>query len=195
MSRRNRRFEIKRKLPFLLLAIAIGLVVFFHRQWRDWLIDDSKYDEIIASAAKKYGIDGRLIKAVIYRESRFEQNARGRAGEIGLMQIMPGSAAVDWTRYYNTGPLNTGMIFSPVLNIEIGTWYLARALKKWGHYKYGTELALCQYNAGERRAEAWKPITYDGDVIERIKIKSTRDYVKTIMDKYRKYCEKGKGDF
>ncbi|MFA7230487.1 MAG: lytic transglycosylase domain-containing protein [Victivallaceae bacterium] len=192
MSRKRRHFEIKRKLLFLLLAVVIGVVVVFHRQWRDWLIDDSKYDEIIASAAKKYGVDGRLIKAVIYRESRFEQNARGRAGEIGLMQIMPGRAAVDWTRYYNTGPLNTGTIFSPVLNIEIGTWYLARALKKWNHYKYATELALCQYNAGERRADEWKPATYDGDVIDRIKIKSTRGYVEAIMDKYRKYREKDK---
>jgi soluble lytic murein transglycosylase len=81
------------------------------------------------------------------------------------------------------------LLFSPSLNIEIGTWYLSRAMKTWRRYKHGTELALCQYNAGRSRAENWKPDSLDGEVLDRIKIKSTRAYVEVIMRKYRKYCK------
>ena len=67
---------------------------------------------------------------------------------------------------------------------------MAKALRRWEKYKYVKELALCQYNAGGKRANAWKPNSYDGTVVDRIKIASTRAYVKSIMAKYKNYCEK-----
>lgn len=169
-------------ITFVLLAFA----VFYYSS----IIDESRYDDIIKKAAKRYNVDSRFIKAVISQESKFNPKARGAAGEIGLMQIMPDGAAVDWARYYKLNKVREGLLFGPELNIEIGTWYLAMALKRWGNYKYARELALCQYNAGGKRANRWKPDTYDGTVVDRIKIKSTRAYVKSIMRKYNKYCEK-----
>jgi soluble lytic murein transglycosylase len=176
-----------RKNIFILagLIIAFALLAFYYSS----RIDESQYDDLIKKAARKYNVDSRLIKAVIYRESKFDPRARGSAGEIGLMQIMPDGAAVDWARYYKIDKVREGLLFGPELNIEIGTWYLSMALKRWKNYKYARELALCQYNAGRKRAENWKPDTYDGTVIDRIKIKSTRAYVESIMRKYEKYCE------
>jgi soluble lytic murein transglycosylase len=176
-----------RKNIFILagLIIAFALLAFYYNS----RIDESRYDDLIKKAAKKYNVDSRLIKAVICRESKFDPRARGSAGEIGLMQIMPDGAAVDWARYYKIDKVREGLLFGPELNIEIGTWYLSMALKRWKNYKYARELALCQYNAGRKRAESWKPDTYDGTVIDRIKIKSTRAYVESIMRKYEKYCE------
>ncbi|MDD5598271.1 MAG: lytic transglycosylase domain-containing protein [Victivallaceae bacterium] len=175
----------KGKYIFALFLVALGILVFYY----NFRIDDTKYDAIIEKTAKKYNLDSRLVKAVIFQESRFDPGARGLHGEIGLMQIMPDGAAVDWAKHYKVDNVREGLLFSPALNIEIGAWYLAEALKRWHKYKYANELALCQYNAGGKRAEAWKPEKYDGEVIDRIKIPSTRAYVKAIIRKYETYCE------
>jgi soluble lytic murein transglycosylase len=176
----------KNKFIFIALLIAFAVLAFYY----SFRIDDSRYDDIIEKTARKYNVDSRLIKAVICRESKFDEKARGSSGEIGLMQIMPKGAAVDWARYYKRDKLSEGILFIPKWNIEIGTWYLAQALKRWKNYKYATELALCQYNAGGKRANAWKPKNYNEPIIDRIKIKSTRAYVKLIMNKYQEYCER-----
>ena len=52
----------------------------------------SPYDELIKEGAEKLGWDWRLLAALIYRESRFNPNARSWAGATGLMQLMPRTA-------------------------------------------------------------------------------------------------------
>jgi soluble lytic murein transglycosylase len=175
----------KQKILITVILAAFCILAFYYSS----RIDDRKYDTLIKKVAKKYNVDSRLIKAVIYQESKFDARVRGAAGEIGLMQIMPKGSVVDWARHYKVPTPREGLLFDPELNIEIGAWYLAKALRRWRNYKYGIELALSQYNAGGTRAEAWKPEKYDSPVIDRIKIKSTRAYVKSIMRKYKDYCK------
>ena len=177
--------EFRKKIFLALFLLGFVALAFYY----SFRIDEDRYDVEIAKAAEKYNIDSRFVKAVIYQESKFDARARGTHGEIGLMQVMPDGAAVDWARYYKRDKLREGLLFNPELNIEIGTWYLARALKRWRKYKHSKELALCQYNAGGKRANAWKPEKYGGAVCDRIKIKSTQAYVKAIMKKYRNYCK------
>jgi soluble lytic murein transglycosylase len=183
--KRNQKNELGKKV-FLAVFLLGFVVLMFYYSFR---IDEDRYDKEIAKAAEKYNVDSRFVKAVIYQESRFDAHARGAHGEIGLMQVMPDGAAVDWARHYKKEKLREGLLFNPELNIEIGTWYLSQALKRWRKYKYSKELALCQYNAGGKRADAWKPEKYDDAVLGRIKIKSTHAYVKAIMKKYRDYCK------
>lgn len=179
-----------RKNIFIIAGLIIVSLIVTLAFYYSFRIDENRYDNLIAKAALKYNVDSRLIKAVISQESKFDPRARGSAGEIGLMQIMPKGSAADWTRYYKIDKVHEGLLFGPELNIEIGTWYLSMALRRWKNYKYAMELALCQYNAGGKRAESWKPNTYDGTVIDRIRIKSTRAYVESVMRKYNKYCDK-----
>ena len=175
-----------------MLAVAGAVLALYYRDViRDLFLDDTKYDHLVVQAARKYGIDSRLVKAVIYRESRFDPSACGKAGEIGLMQIMQKFSVQDWAKEQGVEPPTAGMLYSPHLNIEIGTWYLAKAMTRWRDFKYCTELALCHYNAGDKRAQSWKPESYDGEIMDRIKIKSTKNYVETIMKKYREYCKRG----
>jgi peptidoglycan lytic transglycosylase len=185
LSYKKEKKSNKNKIIFVALLIAFAVLAFYF----SWAPDENRYDAIIEKAAKKYNIDSRFIKAVIFQESKFDARARGTSGEIGLMQIMPKGAAVDWARSQKRENIREGLLFNPKLNIEIGTWYLAKALKRWHNYKYVKELALCQYNAGGKRANTWKPHNYDGTVIDRIKIRSTRAYVESIMHKYNEYCE------
>jgi peptidoglycan lytic transglycosylase len=151
---------------------------------------ERSYDQIIREKAAKYSVDSRLIKAVIWQESRFRADAVGRHGEVGLMQIMPNQAAVDWARAKRVKVPSRGMLFKPELNIEIGTWYLSRGIWKYRYYKDVFELALCRYNAGQSRADKWAPSRKRGDVIKRITISSTREYVTQIMKRYKYYCRK-----
>ena len=52
----------------------------------------SSYSGLISSYAKSYGVPENLAHAVVRVESNFRPNARGSAGEIGLMQIKPATA-------------------------------------------------------------------------------------------------------
>jgi soluble lytic murein transglycosylase len=156
--------------------------------YKDYAGRERKYDDIIRAAAGRHCVDSRLLKAVIWKESSFNPDARGGSGEIGLMQIMRGKAVRDWADGFHVALPSPGNLFDPELNVEIGAWYLSRAMRKWQDYKQGLALALCEYNAGPARAAAWKPESYDGDVLDRIKISSTKAYVQSILEKYADYC-------
>ena len=103
------------------------------------------------------------------------------------MQIMPDLAAADWARIKGFPAPSRGALYDPELNIEIGSWYLGRALRKWRDYRENIPMALSEYNAGARRVNQWKPVSRDGAFRERIAIPSTRDYVDEIMVKYQDY--------
>ena len=80
------------KLKYALIAAvfaAINVGGWFW--WRAYELDHSQ-DEVIIAAASIYDMDPALIKAVIWRESRFNPDAVGAAGELGLMQIRDAAA-------------------------------------------------------------------------------------------------------
>ena len=154
---------------------------------RDWLVPDDRFSAEITAAASRYDLDPQLVRAVVFQESRFDPYARGGKGEVGLMQVLPRGAVADWAEYHKKERPGISELMSPELNLEIGCWYLSRAKKRWQKYRCSDELALCQYNAGERRAKNWCPQNPDGEVISRITISSTRNYVREIMRRYRRY--------
>lgn len=95
----------------------------------------SRFDGIIKTAAKCYGVQEGLIKAVIKMESNFNPTAVSRAGAQGLMQLMPGTAA-------GLGVKNS---FDPEQNIMAGTRFLRDLLDKYGN---DLDSALAAYNWG-----------------------------------------------
>ncbi|MBR2911859.1 MAG: transglycosylase SLT domain-containing protein [Lentisphaeria bacterium] len=151
------------------------------------LVDDSRYWENIQKISERRGIDPQLVRAVIFQESRFVREAVGKKGEVGLMQVHVKGAVADWAKAHGKKVPSHSALCDVNLNLEIGTWYLSKALRRWEKYRDQIPLALVQYNAGATRAERWKPERLDGDVIPRIKIAATRAYVVNIMKRYRKY--------
>ena len=147
------------------------------------------YDVIILKAGERNGVDPALLKAVIWQESKFAASTIGSKGEIGLMQIMPKFAVADWAKYYSRRPPSKGALADPELNIEIGSWYLGRALRRWKSYTDCETLALCEYNAGYQRASAWKPQKLNDPVADRIDIRSTQNYVRNILKKRKEYTQ------
>lgn len=91
------------------------------------------YAAAITAAAKKAGIDPKLLAALAWSESGFRADAKSSAGAIGLTQLMPATAAGMGVDPYN-----------PTENLEGGARYLAVQLRRFGR----ADLALAAYNAG-----------------------------------------------
>lgn len=143
---------------------------------------------LIDEAAHRYQIPPHLIASVIWQETRFNAACRGRAGEIGLMQIMPQSAG-EWARSEHLTPFDPLTLRDPRTNVLAGTWYLARAIRRWSHHTDPLPCALAEYNAGRSHALRWErdsarnPDLYT-DLID---FPSTRAYVRHILAHYRTF--------
>ena len=90
----------------------------------------------VAEASRQARVDARLVHAVMAVESGFNPNAVSRAGAIGLMQLMPGTARRFGVRDSR----------DPAQNIIGGARYLSYLLD---FFKNDMTLALAAYNAGE----------------------------------------------
>ena len=144
--------------------------------------------EAVARYALKHKVPVKLVDAVIARESSFDPRAVGKAGEIGLMQLMPPGkpgAAEEWARVHNVKCPSREKLFNIDTNVNIGVWYLGRALKKWEKYRCAEALALIEYNGGHKYSALCKPESFDGDVISRIGNKAVRQYVTDILKRSR----------
>jgi soluble lytic murein transglycosylase-like protein len=100
---------------------------------------NQKYASLIRKAAAKHGVPVKIAKAVVQVESNFNPRARGRAGEVGLMQIKPATARGLGYRG------STKALFNPETNLEWGMKYLAGAHKRANGDLCGT---ILRYNAG-----------------------------------------------
>ncbi len=97
----------------------------------------------IVREAQKNGIDPLLVVAVIRCESSFNTFATSHVGAMGLMQVMPDTGT--YLAGLRGWKLNkTQNLFDPETNIELGTWYLADLIQRFGT----VEKALVAYNAG-----------------------------------------------
>jgi soluble lytic murein transglycosylase len=167
--------------------IAIAVALFMRWRWEE--IRDHSQDKVILEAATRYGVDPALVKAVVWRESRFNPSAQGRAGEIGLMQVGE-LAAQEWADAENIQPFSHIELYDPRKNALAGTWYLKKMLKRYSDTDDPVPYALADYNAGRANVIRWnkdEAKTNSIAFIEHIGFPSTRDYVESVIIRYEHY--------
>ena len=122
----------------------------------------NRYDNLISSASKRYGVSFSLIKAMIKVESNFNPNAVSRSGAIGLMQIMP----------VNLKHLDISDPYNAWENVMGGANYFRQLLDR---FNGKVPFALAAYNAGPSMVEKYKNIP---------PFPETKRYVKKVMKSY-----------
>jgi soluble lytic murein transglycosylase-like protein len=125
---------------------------------------EQPFSNEIALAANAVSLDPSLVHAVIYVESRYRHNAISAKGAVGLMQVLPDTAARYGLR---------GTVHSPKGNIKAGTLYLRDLMVMFDNR---LDLVLAAYNAGEGAVKKYAR--------QIPPYPETRHYVKAVMAKY-----------
>jgi soluble lytic murein transglycosylase-like protein len=140
-----------------LARLGYGTVSFSTRKSR-FIEPPAELSTMITEAANRYGVDPALVHAVVRAESAFDHLAVSRAGAMGLMQLMPGTADLVGVRD----------AFHPQENVEGGVYYLRMMLDRFGH---NVALALAAYNAGPGAVESYggiPPYSETQEYLERV---------------------------
>ena len=187
-SRRSSSGVIRLRRIFLVVAVllVIGIVIGIARfDFGDKLGELTlplRHEDIIRQQAAEKGVPADLIAAVIYEESKFEDQTSS-AGARGLMQITPDTA--DTIENLSGGET---FVYDDLadadLNIRYGTFYLAYLLDKYDGDVIAT---LAAYNAGEGNADAWGGADMK---LSDIEFAETSDYVRDVLERRDQYRDK-----
>lgn len=157
-------FNIKAELP--ITAIEPQPTKVNHSESKEIKvnIEDQPFSNEIASAAHAVSLDPSLVHAVIYVESRYQHSAVSPKGAVGLMQVLPDTAARYGLR---------DAVHLPKANIKAGTLYLRDLMVMFDNR---LDLVLAAYNAGEGAVKKYAR--------QIPPYPETRHYVKAVMAKY-----------
>ncbi|HEX5610699.1 MAG TPA: lytic transglycosylase domain-containing protein [Solirubrobacterales bacterium] len=183
-ARRRRRRWIAFGTIAVVLGLGAGLLV------ASGTFDDAlqeltlplRHEDVIRQQADEKGVDAALIAAVIYSESKFEDQTSS-AGARGLMQITPDAAEFIERRSGGT-TFELDDLGDPEINIRYGTFLLRELLDR---YDGDEAAALAGYNAGPGNADEWGGA---GLTVDEIPFPETRAYVEEVLEKRRAYREK-----
>ncbi len=146
----------------------------------------SPYDELARKYGTRYGIDWRLVLAQMYQESKFDPRAKSWAGAMGLLQVMPKTAA----------ELGVEDPWDPESNIKAGVKYLSWLLMRFEPtlpMRQRIRFALASYNAGLghvrdarrlARERGLNPNRWFGNVEKAIVLLEKRKYYKRTRHGY-----------
>jgi soluble lytic murein transglycosylase-like protein len=122
---------------------------------------DADIEPLIQRHCDAQSLDPKLVRAVIQVESGYNVRARSNKGAVGLMQLMPETAA----------DLAVADRYDPEQNLRGGTLYLRQMLDRFGRI----DLALAAYNAGPSPVERYKGVPPWSDTV---------DYVNRVLALY-----------
>jgi len=177
---------VRRRQRHFILFLLVIVAALLYGLW-EYRLQHSQ-DGPIGVAAHRYGVEPALIKAIVWRESGFSPRARGRVGEIGLMQLRE-EAAQEWADAEHISGFDHAQCFDPMTNTLAGTWYLRKLLRRYQKTDDPVPYALADYNAGRGNVLKWmsgEAATNSARFIDQIPFPSTKDYVQSVMRRYRR---------
>lgn len=139
----------------------------------------------VDASARRANLDPYLLLSIMRRESLFRTDTRSAAGAVGLLQLLPTTAARAAV-VLGRPPLHAEDLVLPAVAIDLGAWYLSELLGRFGD----PAIAAAAYNAGPHAAGPWaargegEPL----DVwVEEIPYRETRKYVRIVMGAWGAY--------
>jgi soluble lytic murein transglycosylase len=154
------------------LAVGIFYVEDTKPAWYARLRYPLEYDHIVRGHAQKYDLDPALLAAVIYRESKFDPDARSSSGAVGLMQLLP-ETAQGIAQYTGGTRFVVEDLNDPEINVRYGSFYLRRLLNKY----HDVRLALAAKNAGQANVDDWV-----AQGTREIPFPETREFVDNVLE-------------
>ena len=124
---------------------------------------------LIRRAAREHRVSPALVKSIMAAESNFDCNALSDKGAIGLMQLMPETAAE-----FGANPE------APEENVRAGAGYLRWLLDRYGNKRDCLKRTIAAYNAGPGNVDKYKGIP---------PFKETQTYVKRVMAYFREFSK------
>lgn len=141
------------------------------------------FEDTILKWSKQRGLNPLLVTSLIRQESRFEPEIKSSANAVGLMQVIPPTAATS----AKTIGLSSYNMTNPEDNVNIGTYYL-----DFTHQKYNNNsmLAVASYNAGPNAVANWVnrfSLNDADEFVEKIPYRETKGYVESVFENYWNY--------
>jgi soluble lytic murein transglycosylase len=159
----------------VILVAALGAALFYAEEtqpaWYARLRYPLEYEHILRGHAENYDLDPALLAAVVYRESKFDPDARSSSGAVGLMQLLP-ETAKGIALHTGGSRFRVSDLYDPEINVRYGAFYLRRLMRKYGDQR----LALAAYNAGQTNVDEW--LASGGGV----RFPETRQYVDEVLE-------------
>lgn len=168
------------------LVLLAGLLAGF---WWAFQARDHRYDREILAVARQHGLAPSLVKSVVWRESRFQADARGRHEEIGLMQLQPATAQ-EWADARRDRAFVAEHLTNPSTNLHAGCFYLSKIVRRYPRTDNPWAYALADYNAGRGNVLRWlkgPAETNSAAFLEAITFPSTQHYVRSILRQAPRY--------
>jgi len=161
-------------------SLARGLQPGREALW--WLAWPPAHRETIdAVFPEEASIEPALVQAIMREESHYRVDARSSVGALGLLQLMPSTAA-QLARENGRPEFVAEDLFDPETNIALGARYLDQLARR---FDGRLSAAIASYNAGPRRVSTWlrgDAAELDDDVwVESIPYDQTRAYVKRVQ--------------
>ncbi|HWO11894.1 MAG TPA: transglycosylase SLT domain-containing protein [Polyangiaceae bacterium] len=128
-----------------------------------------RWKPALAEAARQHGVSPELLAIVMLIESRGNPAAHSPGGAVGLMQIMPATAA-EIAAERHLEDYSEARLWEPAYNLDFGAWYLAEQLDAFGAVgDRSVALAAVAYNGGPMRARAYLETENDAALYEEIR--------------------------
>jgi soluble lytic murein transglycosylase len=144
------------------------------------------FRELVERSANRSKVDPNLLHAVVREESRFRPEVKSGAGAMGLVQLLPSTAALV-ARKAGIENFTEESLLQPHQNLILGSLYL-RSLTQL--FKGNLVRVVASYNAGPGSVLKWmelNPGLAADDFVEEIPFKETREYVKRVLGSYAAY--------
>jgi soluble lytic murein transglycosylase len=164
--------------------VALGFAGFVAGRGLGRAPGHAPYRGEIARWCAEYRVNPDLAAAVVEVESSGRPRAVSSAGALGLMQLMPRTAAA-MAEELGLPPPSREALFAPELNIRLGVYYLAKQRRRFGDERV---FVIAAYHAGPTRVDRWRRRRADlsaDKVIAECAFSATRHYVRKVLARWR----------